>query len=479
MNPPGPMPSRPRIPLLVGGAAIAVVAGVGCWLIYPGLWPQTVHEWAARALPGSAADDHGAAPAEHDHGHDHGHDPAHDHDHEGHVEEDSIELSVQARRGIGLRVGDVALSTFQRSITVPGMVVERRGRSRFTVIAPLTGALTKILVTEGEAVAPDQPLFEIRLTHEELVQSQADLLRTAVEIDVVRREIARLEGIGTEGLIPTKVILERQYELQKLEAVQLAQRQALLLHGLTEPQVDGIVATRTLLGLVVVRAPGRAAADQGSGTLVVQELAVDRGQHVTAGETLAVLVDHGALLVEGDAFEQDIPQITEAAAAGKPITAILDAPGRTGERVEGLRIASLADRVAADSRTLRFYVSLPNELLGEPRTEGTSRFLTWRYKPGQRMQLHVPVEEWTDRIVLPADAVVQDGVENYVFRAAGGHFDRTAVHVEHRDPQWVVIANDGALAPGDRVAMSAAQQLQLAVKNRSGGGVDPHAGHSH
>jgi hypothetical protein len=43
----------------------------------------------------------------------------------------------------------------------------------------------------------------------------------------------------------------------------------------------------------------------------------------------------------------------------------------------------------------------------------------------------------------------------------------------------VVVANDGTLFPGDRVAMSAAQQLQLALKNKSGGGIDPHAGHSH
>lgn len=410
---------------------------------------------------------------------DHDHANDHDHDHHDHGEDNSISLSDQARRSIGLREGDIALSTFQRTITVPGMVVERRGRSRFNAIAPMTGYLTKILVTEGEAVAPQQPLFEVRITHEELVGAQTDLLRTVAEIDVVQREIARLESIRPEGLIPTKVILERKYELQRLEAVQLAQRQALLLHGLTESQVEAIVTSRKLLGSLVVRAPGSSGSDQGSGTLVVQELAVDRGQHVMAGDTLAVLVDHGALLVEGDAFEQDIPQITEAAAASKPITAVLDVPRGSGGRVEGLRIAYVADSVAAESRTLRFFVTLPNEIVGTPRTEGTSRFVTWRYKPGQRMQLEVPVEAYRERIVLPADAVAQDGVENYVFRANGDHFDREPVHVEYRDPQWVVVANDGTLFPGDRVAMSAAQQLQLALKNKSGGGIDPHVGHNH
>jgi len=81
--------------------------------------------------------------------------------------------------------------------------------------------------------------------------------------------------------------------------------------------------------------------------------------------------------------------------------------------------------------------------------------------------------------MLPTGAVAQDGVENYVFRVNGDHLDRQVVHVEHRDPQSVVIANDGALFPGDTIAMTAAQQLQLALKNKSGGAIDPHAGHTH
>lgn len=469
MNSAGPSTPRLALPLILGSLCLA---GVVATLMVERHWLDRLRDWASRSFVVRPANEPTTADGAAD-------DHDHDHDHHGHVEENSIALSPQARRSIGLQEGNVDLSTFHRTITVPGMVVERRGRSRFNVIAPMTGYLTKILAAEGEAIAAEQPLFEVRITHEELVGAQTDLLRTTAEIDVARREIARLEGIGPEGLIPTKVLLEHKYELHRLEAVQLAQRQALLLHGLTESQVEAIVTSRTLLGSLVVRAPGPDASQQDSGTLVVQELAVDRGQHVTAGDTLAVLVDHGSLLVEGDAFEQDILQITEAAATGKPITAVLDSPRRAGGRVEGLRIAYVADRVAADSRTLRFFVTLPNAIVGAPRAEGTSRFVTWRYKPGQRMQIEVPVEEWPERIVLPADAVAQEGIENYVFRAHGDHFDRAPVHVEYRDPQWVVIANDGTLLAGDRVAMSAAQQLQLALRNKSGGGVDPHAGHNH
>jgi len=472
----------------LGLLTVGVIVGATPW---PGFQPLRdrairmlggIPAGAAEVGPQGEGDAHGG---DHHDDHAHAHDD-HDHGHEGHSEENSIRLSDQARRSIGLREGDVALSTFDLTIGVPGIVVERRGRSKLTIIAPITGSVTQIFATEGEAITPDQPLFEIRLTHEELVQAQANLLKTTEEVDIVRREIVRLEGIGPEGIVAVKTILERKYELQKLEAVRTAERQALLLHGLSESQVDEILVKRTLLGKFVVRAPAATTPPAGSNaeiTLTLQDLAVERGQHVTAGDTLAVLTDHASLLVEGEAFEQDIPQITRAAAEDRKIVAILESKRGPEQKVEGLKIDYVANRIDPESRALHFYVRLPNEIVRDKRGDGdgdgSARFVEWRYKPGQRMQLRVPVESWANSIVLPTAAVAQDGVENYVFRVNGDHLDRQAVHVVHRDPQTVVIANDGALFPGDTIAITAAQQLQLALKNKSGGAIDPHAGHNH
>ena len=47
------------------------------------------------------------------------------------------------------------------------------------------------------------------------------------------------------------------------------------------------------------------------------------------------------------------------------------------------------------------------------------------------------------------------------------------------DEKSAVIANDGALKVGTQVARSAAHYLQMAIKNKAGGAVDPHAGHNH
>jgi len=396
-----------------------------------------------------------------------------------HDEAAAIRLSKQARGNIGLRLARVELRPFERTVTVPGIVVERPGWSVLEVTAPMTGAVTRIYPIQGEAVQPGQPLFEVRLTHEDLLQVQTEFLRTIEELDVIGREVGRLEKVSADGIIAGKTLLERKYEQQKQQAVLRAQRQALLLHGLSQQQVENIVATRTLLQGLTIRAPVRQAASEAH-PLQVQQLKVAQGRHVNAGDTLCTLADNGELYIEGQAFEQDIQAVNRAASARRTVSAVLGSKSTADEEtVQGLRILYLDDKVDRQSRAFHFYVTLPNRLVREDKTPDGRRFVYWQFKPGQRTQVRVPVEQWTDRIVLPVEAVAQEGAEAYVFEANDDHFDRRPVHVEYRDQEWVVIANDDALKVGAMVAASAAHQIQLALKSKAGGGVDPHAGHNH
>ncbi len=95
------------------------------------------------------------------------------------------------------------------------------------------------------------------------------------------------------------------------------------------------------------------------------------------------------------------------------------------------------------------------------------------------MQLLVSVEQGPNRLVVPAEAVVQDGAETYVFQRNGDLFDRRTVHVEYQDQRSAVLANDGSVFSGEHIVVTGAYQLHLAIKNKAGGGIDPHAGHNH
>ena len=281
----------------------------------------------------------------------------------------------------------------------------------------MTGVVTDVFVTEGQAVLPGDPLFVMRLTHEDVVQAQTEYLKTLEAPDVEDREPARLRNV-TRGVAAGKVVLERRYEKQKLEGLLKAQRQNLLLHGLGEGQVARIAAERNL-----------------------------------------------------------VP------ATALPADSLGPRRGGVAGPVRGLQIAFAANRVDPVTRAVPFYVLLPNEVVSDTRVAPDGgrpgRFLTWRYKPGQRFRLRAPVELYEGVIVLPVAAVAEAGAERFAFVENGSAFERRPVRVESRDADSVVIADDGSLLPGETVAVTAARQLQMALQNAAGGGADPHAGHNH
>lgn len=393
----------------------------------------------------------------------------------------SIQISATGLKNIGFRPITVALQTFQRTETLPAIVVEQPGRTQTHITAPLTGVIKSIDVVEGEAIDPGSKMFELRLTHEELVTSQRDYLKTAESLEIVNREIARLKSLG-EGVIAGKRILEQEYEKTKLEASLRADEQALLLHGLNEEQVANILETKQLLQGLTVQAPiATHAGDSCSGDHVyhVQRLPVSVGEQVEVGQDLAILADHCELFVEGRAFEDDAPRLRQTAREGRKIAANLLVGEGEPTAIPSLEVLYLADQVDPESRALRFFLKLPNEIVLDKKTPEGRRFIEWRFKPGQRMELSVPIDELPERIVLPVEAVVEEGGERYVYRQNGDHFERVPIHVEFADRNSVVVANDGALFPGDVVAGQGAYQMHLALKNKAGSGIDPHAGHNH
>ena len=393
----------------------------------------------------------------------------------------SVQLSTQARKNIGLQLVTVAPRDFQRTVSIPAVLADRPGQTEIAVSAPMTGIVQRIYPIRGQAVAAGSPLFELRLTHEDLVEKQSELLRALEELDVVKREVARLDEVTRSGAVAGKRLLERQYEQQKIEAVIRAQRQALVLHGLTEEQIETIAKDRRLVQSVTIRAPqvgdcGMCA--QHKEVLQVAALSVTPGQHVQTGTRLCTLTDHCQLYVEGKAFQNDAADLTAAANKNVPVTAVVEGNGSEKSEVSGLSILYIENQVEVDSRALKFYLRLPNQLVRDEHSPEGRHFIGWRYRPGQRVEVLLPVEQWKNRIVLPVDAVVRDGADWFVYQSVGSRFEQKPVHVEYGDQRWIVIENDGTLFPGDVVAAKGAYQIHLALKNRSGG-VDPHAGHNH
>ncbi|MDO4557558.1 MAG: efflux RND transporter periplasmic adaptor subunit, partial [Planctomycetia bacterium] len=292
----------------------------------------------------------------------------------------SIALSVTARRNLRLEYARIEAGNFEQTTPVPGMIVERPGRSMYVVSAPMTGLVERIYPIEGETVAPGSPLFDLRMTHEDLVVAQTSYLETILSLEVVEREVERLRKVAEAGAVAGRTLLEQQYQLEKLRGMMRAQRQQLLLHGLSDAQIDQISQSRSLISTLTIPTPaprspestpatgssetGSSAGTETSAELeeitgtaefwLVSRLQVSPGQHVQAGETLAQLSDASVLYVEGRTFEPDIPLLERMFRDRTLFSAVPEArdpeEGEDQNLISGLTLASLADRVDPTSR---------------------------------------------------------------------------------------------------------------------------------
>jgi biotin carboxyl carrier protein len=383
-----------------------------------------------------------------------------------------LKLSPQARLNLGLVAKAAKPQTYWRTIQVPGAIVDRPGRSDRGVTSPAVAAVVQVHAFPGDTVKPGDRLFTLRLFSEYLQNTQSELFKATRETQLVKEQRARLAEAAKSGAIPESRVIELDNQLRRQAAAMQAYRQDLLTRGLNPEQIDGI-AEGTFVSTIEVAAPPPvddvkrdSGAEQTESQLIdnrvagvayeMQELKVDLGQQVQAGQLLSVLSNHHSLYIEGHAFKREAPFLEKAAQNGWPIQVEFaeDDSLHWPPLHQTFQIRHLANAIDISSRTFDFFIPLTNQSRGYEKDGKT--FVVWRFRPGQRVRLHVPVEELKDVIVLPSAAVVREGPEAYVL---------------YEDRLNVVLANESSLTPGVYLAQSSAASLNRVLKAQAASGV--------
>ena len=110
-----------------------------------------------------------------------------------------VRVSLEARKNLNLVSKPLVLKNYHRKIEVPGLVTDRPGVSDRGVVAPVTGIVTQVHAYPGNYVAPNAPLFTLRLVSESLHTLQLELFKATKEIEISRQQKVRLEGLRKFG----------------------------------------------------------------------------------------------------------------------------------------------------------------------------------------------------------------------------------------------------------------------------------------
>lgn len=349
---------------------------------------------------------------------------------------EQVNLSPQAQKNLKLTSKPLQPVTYWRTIQIPGTVVDRPGISDRGVVAPVTAVVTAIHHFAGETVASGDALFTLRLVGESFQASQTELFKATKENEIVQEQLERLGPLAQSGAVPASRLIDLRNQQRRLAVTIQAHRQDLQIRGLTLEQIDAVVNGTLVWELTVVVPAGwnnRREHPATDGTVFeLQQVHVEIGQHVQTGERLATLSQHESLFIEGRAFRRELPLLQRAAEEGWSIQVELleSTENDWPSPIPPVKIHHISNALNDDHRTISFYLPLHNQSRTYER-DGERLFL-WRFRPGQRVQLHVQVEKLENVFVLPAAAVVREGPESYVFRRNGDIFDRKPVHVLHQ-----------------------------------------------
>lgn len=393
-------------------------------------------------------------------------------------------LNQQARANLRLVSKPYKIQTYWKKVQIPGVIVDRPGVTDRGITAPVAGVITQVHAFEGDIIQPGEKLFTLRLVSEYLQKTQSDLFKSVRETEILETEIARIRELTQSGIIPGKRILELEQQISRQSALIDAYRQDLLSRGLKPVQIERIESGKFLTTIDIFapvtpaeeselhpESPATESLRMGADFLEIQVLKVELGQQVDAGEALAVLANHNSLYIKGHAFKKEASQLAHAAEKDWPVEVEFaeDVAKDWAEEPTSFRIRHLANTTDPASRTFDFFIPLSNQSRVYKKDGRT--FVVWRYRPGQRVSIRVPVEPMENVIVLPAAAVLRKGAEAFVFQQNGDLFNRISVQLLHQDQANVVIANDGSLSPGFYLAQGSAESLNRILNAQAASGM--------
>jgi cobalt-zinc-cadmium efflux system membrane fusion protein len=401
---------------------------------------------------------------------------------------DKIIVSDQAQKNLGLTAKQLQTQTFWKTVTIQGMIVDRPGLSDREIVSPAVATLVEMLHVPGDMVRPGDKLFRLKLASESLQQSQSELFKTSENIKLARQRLERLKSGG--AAIAQARVIEAENEVARLDVSAQAYRLELLNRGFSASDLKN-VASGDLLTEITLVVPPRTILPSAPSTNTdspantgddlayeFQELKVELGEQVQAGQTLCHLSNHQFLAIEGRAFRDETSLLERSVEEGWPVEVDFqeDASASWPAIDQTFPISYLANTIDPVTRTFAFRMPLNNQY--KTVEHGDRKQLLWRFRPGQKVLLRIRIEKFDDVFVLPADAVVLEGAEAFVFTQNVNTFERKAVHVMFRDRDRVVLADDGSLPSYPRgverrtipaVALRAAAQLNRMTKAGTSG----------
>ena len=172
-----------------------------------------------------------------------------------HGNERIVELAKTTVDNMELKTGKFEVRDYFETIVLPAEFVERLPDGRHQIVAPIGGQVEQVFVSPGQAVSAGAPLFQLRVTDEQVSEAQVAFLSVMSDLDSNSAQLERSRRLADREIIAGKKVIELELKLNELNSRRRAIEQELLLRGLSEEQLRALIDHQTLVSSLTIYAP--------------------------------------------------------------------------------------------------------------------------------------------------------------------------------------------------------------------------------
>jgi membrane fusion protein, heavy metal efflux system len=334
-----------------------------------------------------------------------------------------------------LGIQTVAVRPFSETLRVSGKVEFDQQRVA-RIGATVTGRVTEILAMPGQEI--DRGTVLARINSTELGQTQLAFLKARAANELAARAYDRAKILYKEDVIAKADLQRRQSEAETTAAERRAMQDQLKVLGMLPEQIDTLGKTGQINSFSAVTSSI-------DGTVVERNIVL--GQVVQPADALFTVADLSEVWVTAQVPEQEAAML----ATEQPMR--IEIPALPGQMFEG-KLAYVGELVSNQTRTIPARTVLENK----------ERMI----KPGMLATLLISGKP-SERLVIPAAAVVREDGYDHVFVALGDNQYKLTVVKLGPETNGIRPVISG-IEPGTQIVTEQAYHLNTERKKRLSGG---------
>jgi cobalt-zinc-cadmium efflux system membrane fusion protein len=364
-----------------------------------------------------------------------------DHVHsESETTDDSVHLTEASYEAMGIQLAAVESQETRSVLKAMGKVLAPRPQTAIVGHA-FSARVAKVHIKLGAWVKKGDAL--VTLVCHEVGVAKSDFFKAIADLELARLNLEREKRLMDGGIGVQKNLIAAEAEHKIAEANHEAAEKRLHVLGFTEEEVKEIRDTHQIHASVTLYAPI-------DGKVVTIDAV--RGAFVDETTEIMTVIDTKLLWVAAEIYEKDLAKVE----AGQRVEVVV--PAFPHETFHG-ELTYIGDVVHEETRTITVRAEVKND--------------DDRLKPGMFADVTIVLEEDLQALVVPEDAVLEEGHRRIVFVKAEDAFVRREVVTGPKNGQCRQIV--GGLKAGEEVVVEG----NLLLKSELQGGLSHGHHHAH